>query len=108
MPYPAEEFINPNREGANGDPALVLAKNGQDKADKNVWLSVSEVAKLGGLSTKTVRRGIESGQLRYKVINNRYQISLEMAIKFYLSSPTLANKFNQDGLGKWVEKWKIN
>lgn len=107
MPYPAEEFIRPHNPGAASDPSLILAKKINTANDKDVWLSVSEVALLGGLSTKTVRRAIENNQLRYRVINNRYQISFEMAIKFFLSSPTLANKLNQDGIGQWVEKWKL-
>ncbi len=108
MPYPAEEFINrADLIGASSDLDLMLAKNKSQEAEKMIWLSVSEVAKLGGLSTKTVRRAIESNQLKFKVINNRYQISLGAAIKFFLSTPKLLNKFNQDGMGRWVEKWRI-
>jgi hypothetical protein len=107
MPYPAEVFNRPDDQGASGDLSLILAKNQNTSPDKNIWLSVSDVAKLGGLSSKTIRRAIENNQLQYRVINNRYQISFEMALKFFLSSPSLYNKLNQDGIGQWIEKWKI-
>jgi len=110
MAYPADEFIiRPKQVGASSDPDFILAKikdNNQGE-EKFIWLSVSEVAKLGGLSTKTVRRAIEKGQLKYKVINNRYLINMTTAIKFFLSSPKLKNKLNQDGIGQWIVEWKI-
>ncbi len=120
MAYPADEFIiRPKQGGAEAKPGLNLAKNKEKMVDisktasaessdvsKIIWLSVSEVAKLGGLSTKTVRRAIESGQIKFKVINNRYQINMTTAIKFFLSSQKLKNKLNSEGIGQWVDAWK--
>lgn len=111
MAYPADEFIiRPNQGGNDTDPELILANNKSKIIDgeKYIWLSVSEVAKLGGLSSKTVRRAIEKGQLKYKVINNRYLINMTTAIRFFLSSAKLRNKLNQDGIGQWIETWKIS
>ncbi|MDD5071895.1 MAG: helix-turn-helix domain-containing protein [Patescibacteria group bacterium] len=78
-----------------------------EKNIKNpLWLSVSEAAKLGGVQTKTIRRAIKSGHLRYKIIGNRYLINLESLIAFSYSKRKLMNKLNEHGLGQYIEKWE--
>lgn len=71
-----------------------------------VWLSVSEAAKLAGVQTKTIRRGLDSGLLTFQVIKNRYRINLATLILWVLTSTKLRNKFNNFGLGQYVDKWK--
>lgn len=82
---------------------LELFKN---KALKNpLWLSVSEAAKIGGIKDKTVRRALkaESG-LKFKIINNRYQIELASLVIYLHRSTKLKNKFFEHGLGQYWPK----
>jgi len=70
-----------------------------------VWLSVSEAAKFGGVNTKTIRRAIQAKSIKYKVVKNRYFIELSSVVGFLLSTIKLKNKFNQYGIGQYVDKW---
>ena len=71
-----------------------------------IWLSVSESAKLGGVESKTIRRAIQSKNIKYKVIKNRYLIDLSSLIIFLNERVKLKNKFYDRGLGQYVKKWK--
>ena len=71
-----------------------------------IWLSVSEAAKFGGVKTKTIRRAIQGGILRYKIIKNRYLIDFSSVIHFLLNKTKLRNKLNQHGIGQYIDKWK--
>lgn len=71
-----------------------------------LWLSVSEAAKLAGVQTKTIRRGLDSGILKFQVVNNRYRIDLTTLIIWIVQNTKLRNKFNKTGLGQYVDKWK--
>ncbi len=76
------------------------------KTDKQIWLSVSESAKLAGVDNKTIRRAIKSKKLRYKVSGNRYAIRLSSLIEFSHENAKLRNKFYSQGLGQYVDKFK--
>lgn len=78
------------------------------KSDKQIWLSVSESAKLGGVDGKTIRRAIKSKKLKYKVSGNRYAIRLSSLIEFSHDNAKLRNKFYSQGLGQYVDKFKKN
>jgi hypothetical protein len=78
------------------------------KTDKQIWLSVSESAKLGGIDGKTIRRAIKNKKLKYKVGGNRYAIRLTSIIEFCHDNLKLRNKFYSQGLGQYVEKFKKN
>jgi hypothetical protein len=80
----------------------------KEKKDKQIWLSVSEAAKFGGLDSKTIRRAIKDRRIRYKVQENRYAIRLHSLIRFSHSNAKLRNKFYNQGLGQYVEKFKKN
>lgn len=67
-----------------------------------IWLSVSETAKLGGVTDKTIRRAIDAGDLVYKIVGNRYYIDFSSALSFYCSTTKLYNKFMQKGLGQYL------
>lgn len=71
-----------------------------------IWLSVSEAAKFGGVKTKTIRRAIQGGILRYKIVKNRYLIDFSSVIHFLMEKTKLKNKLNQHGIGQYIEKWK--
>jgi hypothetical protein len=81
-------------------------KNYEPNVLNPLWVSVSEAAKFGGVKTKTIRRGIQSELLRYKIIRNRYLIDFSSVIHFLLKKTKLKNKLNQHGIGQYVDKWK--
>lgn len=75
-----------------------------------IWLSVSEAASLGGVSSKTIRRALQDtgSGLVFKIVKNRYQIELRSLIIFMHRNTKLNNKFLNYGLGQYVETWKEN
>lgn len=83
-----------------------LTTNNQEQIKSIIWLSVSEAAKIGGVQNKTVRRAIQFNNVKYKIIGNRYLIDLDSLIAYLHTKTKLKNKFNQFGLGQYVEKWK--
>ena len=72
-----------------------------------IRLSVSEASRLFGVSTKTVRRAITNGDLLYVVVRGRYKISFESLVKWSQTRPTVRNKLASQGIGQFVDKWKI-
>lgn len=74
---------------------------------QNLRLSVSQAAKLFGVSDRTVRRALGRNQIRYIIVRNRYQLNFESLLSWSQQSQHLSNKLQKNGLGQWVEKWKI-
>lgn len=72
-----------------------------------IRVSVSEAAKLFGISTRTVRRAISDGAIAYVVVRGRYKINFESLVKWSQSRPTVRNKLASTGIGQFVEGWKI-
>jgi len=73
---------------------------------KPIWLSVSEAAKIGGVQDKTIRRAIQYNYVKYKIVSNRYLIDFSTLITYLHTKTKLKNKFDQFGLGQYVDKWK--
>ncbi|MDF1497651.1 MAG: excisionase family DNA-binding protein [Patescibacteria group bacterium] len=73
-----------------------------------IRLGVSEAAKLFGVSDRTVRRAISRSEIRYIVVRNRYQIHFDSMLNWSQKKPRLQKKRDQEGMGQWVLKWKIN
>jgi hypothetical protein len=87
--------------------ALPTADKNSDKNYPNpLWLSISESAKFGGITSKTIRRAIQSKQIKFKIIKNRYLVNLDYVLQYLTGKKKLQNKLNQYGLGQYVEKWK--
>jgi len=76
-------------------------------SDPIIRLSVSEAAKLFGISTQTIRRAIAEGKLHYVVVHNRYKISFESLVKWSQSATRVRNKSNAIGIGQFVTQWRI-
>ncbi len=74
--------------------------------DNTLWLSVSESAKLGGVTTKTIRRAIQDKRIRYSVVGNRYKIDFLSVVQYLHTKTKLKNKLNQYGIGQYIEEWK--
>jgi len=72
-----------------------------------VRISVSEASRLFGVDQKTIRRAIQSQNLKYIVVQGRYKINFESLLEWSQSRIKTKNKLNQNGIGQYVDKWKI-
>jgi len=72
-----------------------------------VRVSVSEAARLFGISPRTIRRAITNRQINYIVFQGRYKINFESLVKWSQSSTTVRRKRDSTGIGQFVEQWKI-
>lgn len=80
----------------------------QDSAiDPIIRLSVSEAAKMFGVSPRTIRRAITDKEVSYVVVQGRYKLNFESLLKWSQSSSTVRNKRDKKGIGQFVEQWKI-
>lgn len=74
----------------------------------NIRLSISQAAKLFGISDRTIRRALTRNQIRYIIVRNRYQLNFESLLTWSQQSWHTSKKRDSKGIGQWVEKWKIN
>ncbi|MFH1667650.1 MAG: helix-turn-helix domain-containing protein [Candidatus Komeilibacteria bacterium] len=73
-----------------------------------IRLSISESARLFGVSTKTIRQAIKQGQIGYVVVRNRYKLSFESVLKWSQTGTRRSNKLANEGIGQFVDNWKIS
>ena len=73
-----------------------------------IRLSISEAAKLFGVSMVTLRRAIKLGELPYVVVRGRYQLSFDTVLKWSQASQRTQKKLVQAGVGQYVSQWKIS
>jgi excisionase family DNA binding protein len=78
-----------------------------DATPAPIRLSVSEAAKLFGVSTRTVRRAIAANEVRYIVVQGRYKLSFESLLKWSQKSSRVRKKRDSGGIGQYVDMWKI-
>ncbi|MDO8424924.1 MAG: helix-turn-helix domain-containing protein [bacterium] len=72
-----------------------------------VRVSVSEGARLFGLSAQTIRRAIKDGEIRYVVVRGRYRIAFESLLEWSQRQTTTKNKLQRNGIGQYVGQWRI-
>jgi hypothetical protein len=92
-------------EENNKNLSVDAAHEEKSTGASEIWLSVSEAAKIGGVQTKTIRRAIKK-DLKYLVKGNRYAINFKSLIDYLHQNTKLQNKLNEHGIGQWIEKWK--
>ncbi len=73
-----------------------------------IRVSVSEAARLFGVSTLTIRRAIKDQEVTYVVVNGRYKLNFENLVKWSQSHVTIRHKLAQKGIGQFVDQWKIS
>ena len=73
-----------------------------------IRVSISEAGKFFGVNPQTIRRAIKQGDVTYVVVRGRYQINFDSLIKWSQRSLKVKNKLNTQGLGQYVDKWKIH
>ena len=72
-----------------------------------IRLSVSEAARMFGVSQRTIRRAISDGQITYVVVQGRYKLNFESLLKWSQDTTTVRNKRDRQGIGQYVNQWKI-
>ncbi len=72
-----------------------------------IRVSISEAARLFGVSQQTVRRAIGDKQVIYVVVRNRYKINFESLVAWSQRMVTIRNKMERRGIGQFVHQWKI-
>ena len=72
-----------------------------------VRVSVSEGARLFGLSPQTIRRAIKQGEVRYVVVRGRYRVAFESLLEWSQRQVTTRNKLDRKGIGQYVGQWRI-
>ena len=72
-----------------------------------IRVSLSEAAKLFGISPRTIRRAIADGEVAYIVVRGRYKLNFESLVKWSQGKATVRNKLAANGIGQFVERWKI-
>ena len=73
-----------------------------------IRLSISEAARLFGVSEKTIRRAVQNKEINYIVVAGRYKLNFESLIKWSQRKTHIKNKAEKYGLGQYVDKWKIS
>ncbi len=73
-----------------------------------IRVSVSEAAKLFGVSQKAIREAIRKEEVRYVVVKGRYKINFSSLVEWSQLSTRRRNQFHKQGLGQYVDKWKIS
>ena len=72
-----------------------------------IRLSISEAAKLFGVTSQTIRRAIRSQEITYIIVGGCYKINFESLVRWSQIKTTVRNKSAQRGIGQFVDKWKI-
>ena len=77
------------------------------KNDNIIRVSVSEAARLFGVSSKTIRQAIKNEELKYIVVKARYKINFSSLIEWSRQSTRRSNQLDNQGIGQYVDQWKI-
>ncbi|NQU83193.1 MAG: helix-turn-helix domain-containing protein [Parcubacteria group bacterium] len=72
-----------------------------------IRLSISESAKMFGVSEKTIRRAIKNQEVLYIVVAGRYKITFESLVKWSQEKTSIRKKTEKQGIGQFVDRWKI-
>lgn len=74
---------------------------------QDIRVSISEAARLFGVSVKTIRQAIKEGQLIYIVVNGRYKINFKSLVIWSQLSTRRRNLLSSEGIGRYVDNWRI-
>ena len=85
-----------------------MSENKTSENKEIIRVSISEAARLFGVSGQTIRRAIKNHNLTYIVVAGRYKINFESLIKWSQTKTTVRNKLSAKGIGQYVNQWKIN
>ena len=78
------------------------------KNESVIRVSVSEAARLFGVSSKTIRQAIKEELLKYIIVKGRYKINFSSLIEWSRQSTRRSNQLDDQGIGQYIDKWKIH
>jgi len=78
-----------------------------NETEEVIRVSVSEAARLFGVSSKTIRRGMTENKILYIIVRGRYKISFASLVTWSQQSIKARTKRDRDGIGQWVKQWRI-
>ena len=73
-----------------------------------IRLSVSEAARIFGISEKTIRRAIQNKEINYIVVAGRYKLNFESLVKWSQQKTHVRHKSEKYGIDQYVDKWKLS
>lgn len=73
-----------------------------------IRVSISEAARLFGVNPQTIRRAVRDQEITYVVVGGRYKINFESLVKWSQRKVTVKHKSDRQGIGQFVDKWKIS
>lgn len=76
--------------------------------NNDIRVSISEAARLFGVSTKTIRQAIKNDEIIYIIVNGRYKLNFRSLITWSQASTRRRNLLSKLGFGQYVDKWKIS
>lgn len=79
----------------------------EKEAKPPLRVTISQAANLLGVNEKTIRRAIANGEILYIVVRGVYKINFESLLKWSQNRTKIRNKMEKEGIGQYVEKWKI-
>jgi len=77
------------------------------KTKEIIRVSISDAARLFGVNAQTIRRAIANKEITYVVVAGRYKINFESLVRWSQQKTTIRHKTESDGIGQYVEKWRI-
>jgi len=83
-------------------------KQPMEAPKKMVRVSISEAARLFGVTSQTIRRAISANEITYIIVGDRYKINFESLVKWSQRKTTVRNKLAKKGIGQFVGKWNIS
>jgi excisionase family DNA binding protein len=72
-----------------------------------IRLSVSEAARIFGVSQRTIRRALKDQEITYVVVQGRYKINFESLLRWSQRTTMARNKRDSKGIGQYVDRWRI-
>ena len=79
-----------------------MPEDTKNQKSEPIRLSISEAARLFGVSAQTVRRAIKEQEVTYIIVGGRYKLNFESLIKWSQEKTTVRNKLATRGLGQFV------
>ncbi len=73
-----------------------------------IRVSVSEAAKLLGVTPKTIRQAIKAQAVKYIVVRGRYKINFASLVEWSQKSTRRKTQFYNQGIGQYATNWQIN
>lgn len=80
----------------------------QPEPKEIIRVSISEAARLFGVNPQTIRRAVRDQEITYVVVGGRYKINFESLVKWSQRKVTVKHKSDKQGIGQFVDKWKIS